>query len=135
MTSDHNWLSPTRYKLRNILTNDWLAKHHAIQNVADSSVRRLPHLLQIEFFYTGFVWGDGCTLHSNAMLQNGMCRVDGYLIVCGITIFDAQVVVLKIDIEIRKNESVLNELPHDARHFIAIEFDYWVYDFDFGCHC
>ena len=69
------------------------------------------------------------------MLQNGIGRVNRHLIICRVTIFDAQVVVLKIDVEVRQDEAVLNELPHDASHFVAIKFDDWVYDFDFGCHC
>ena len=135
MTSNHNWLRPTRNKFWNVLANDWLTENDTIQNVANSAVGRLPHLLQVEFFYTGFIWCDCCAFHANTVLQNGMCRVNRYLIVRCVTIFDAQVVVLKIDVEIRQDESVLNELPHDASHFVAIEFDDWVYDFDFGCHC
>ena len=36
--------------------------------------------------------------------------------------FHSQVVILKIDIEIRQDERVLNELPNNASHLIAIEF-------------
>ena len=89
MTSNHNWLRPTGNKFWNVLTNDRLAEHHAVQNIANGAVWRLPHLLQIEFFYTGFIWRDCCALHANTVLQNGMRRVDSDLIVCGVTIFDA----------------------------------------------
>ena len=44
-----------------------------------------------------------------------------------------KVVVLKIDIEVRNNEAVLDELPDDASHFITIEFDDRIFNLDL-CH-
>jgi len=44
-----------------------------------------------------------------------------------------KVVVLKIDVEVRHDESVLDELPDDARHFVAIEFDDCIFNLDL-CH-
>ena len=34
--------------------------------------------------------------------------------------FHTEVVVLKIDIKVRENEGIFDELPHDAGHLIAI---------------
>ena len=45
MTPNHNRFSPARHQLGNVVTNNRFAKHHAIQNVADRPVWRLPHLL------------------------------------------------------------------------------------------
>ena len=45
----------------------------------------------------------------------------------------AKVVVLKIDIEVRNNEAVLNELPDDASHLVAVEFDNRIFNLDL-CH-
>ena len=44
-----------------------------------------------------------------------------------------EVVVLKVDIEVWKDQAVFNELPDDARHFIAIELDDRIVNLDF-CH-
>ena len=43
-----------------------------------------------------------------------------------------EVVILKIDIEVREDEAVLDELPNDASHFVAIEFDDGIINLDFG---
>ncbi|CAB4797224.1 unannotated protein [freshwater metagenome] len=43
-----------------------------------------------------------------------------------------EVVVLEIDVEVREDEAVLDELPNDARHFVAIEFDDGVINLNFG---
>jgi hypothetical protein len=43
-----------------------------------------------------------------------------------------KVVVLKIDVKVREDEAVLDELPNDASHFVAIEFDDGIINLDFG---
>ena len=43
-----------------------------------------------------------------------------------------EVVILKIDIEVREDEAVLDELPNDASHFVAVEFDDGIINLDFG---
>lgn len=45
----------------------------------------------------------------------------------------AEVVVLKVDVEIREDEAVFDELPDNARHFVAIEFDDGIVNLDL-CH-
>jgi len=48
-----------------------------------------------------------------------------------VAIFDAKVEIEKLDVEIGVNQLVLDELPDDARHLVAIEFDDRVFDLDF----
>jgi hypothetical protein len=48
--------------------------------------------------------------------------------------FNTEVVILKVDVEVRKNQAIFNELPHDASHLVAIEFNYGIEDFDFSSH-
>lgn len=38
----------TRHNAGDVGDNDGLAEHRSVENVADSSVRRLPHFLQLE---------------------------------------------------------------------------------------
>ena len=73
MTPNHYRLSPAGHQLGNIVANNWLTEHHAIQNVSNGSVWRLPHLLQIEFFNTRFVWGDSRTFDADTVLQDCIC--------------------------------------------------------------
>jgi hypothetical protein len=47
---------------------------------------------------------------------------------------NAQVVVLQIDVEIRQDQAILNEGPHDASHLIAIKLDYRIEYFNFSSH-
>jgi hypothetical protein len=44
---------------------------------------------------------------------------------------DAQVEVLNVDVEIRKNELLLDQLPDDAGHLITIDIDNGVLNLDF----
>lgn len=47
---------------------------------------------------------------------------------------NSEVVVLEVDIEVRQDQSIFDELPHDARHLVAIEFDYGIENLDFCGH-
>ena len=49
--------------------------------------------------------------------------VDGDLVVGGVAVLDAEVVVLQVDVEVRQDQRVLDELPDDPGHLVAVEFD------------
>ena len=40
-----------------------------------------PHLLQVEFFDTGFVWSDSGAFNTDTVLDNGIGSVNRYLII------------------------------------------------------
>jgi hypothetical protein len=48
------------------------------------------------------------------------------------THLNREVKVLDRNVDVREDETFLDVLPHDARHFIAIHFDYGVLDGDLG---
>ena len=54
------------------------------------------------------------------MLFNRVSGINSYLITGGIPIFDAEVVVTKIHVQIGKDEFVTDLLPNNAGHFIAV---------------
>jgi len=85
-------------------------------------------LLELEFLDPSLVWGDGCTLDTDRVFQNGIGRVHSDLVVRLISIRQTEVVVLQVDIEVRMYELVLDVLPYYPRHLIAIELDYGVFD-------
>jgi len=58
------------------------------------------------------------------MLFDGVGGIDRDLIVSLVALFNTQVVILEVNIEVGVNEAVFDELPDDARHFVAIEFDH-----------
>ncbi len=58
--------------------------------------------------------------------------LDRDLVVGGVAMFDAEVVVVEIDIEERQDQLVLDQLPDNPGHFVAVELDDRVRDLDFG---
>ena len=70
VASDDDRLGPARDKTRDILADDGFAEHDAAQDIADGAVRRLPHLLELEFFHPRFVGGDGGALNAHTILLN-----------------------------------------------------------------
>ena len=134
VTTDDDGLGPPRHQTRHVLNKNRLAKHDAVEDVADGAVRRLPHLFEVEFFDACFVGGDGGALHAHAVLQDGVGRIDGDLITRFVAVFDAQVVVIELDIEIREDQAIFDEGPDDAGHFVAVEVDNRGYDFNLFCH-
>ncbi|OIQ64667.1 hypothetical protein GALL_537810 [mine drainage metagenome] len=60
--------------------------------------------------------------------------VDGDLVVGAVTLLDAEVVVFQVDVEIGQDQLLLDEIPDDAGHFVAVEFDDGVGYLDLGHH-
>ena len=89
MTPNHDRLVPVRHQFRNVLADNRLTKHNAIQNVANRAVWRLPHLLQIKFFNSCFVRGYRCTLHANTVFQDRICCINCHLVASRITVLNA----------------------------------------------
>jgi hypothetical protein len=123
VTADDDRLGPARHEARHVLHHDRLAEHDAIENVADRAVRRLPHLLQLEFFDAGFVRRDGRAFHGDAVFLGGFGRVDGHLVVGGVAVLDREVVILQVDVEIGEDQALLDERPDDPGHLVAIHLD------------
>src|SRR5665647_897161 len=89
----------------------------------------LPYLdINLEYYDLGIenrdATGDQVTIDSaHAIAKHGVGGVDRHLVSCGVAVLDAQVVVLKVDVEVRKDQAVLDELPDDPRHLVAVELD------------
>src|SRR6202042_834930 len=101
-------------------------------DVADGAVRAPPHLFQMEFFDPRFIWGDGRAFDANASGLDRLGGVDRDLVVCRVAILDREIVVLEIDVQIGMDKLVANQLPDDARHLVAVEFDDRIRDLDLG---
>jgi hypothetical protein len=69
-------------------------------------------------------------LDAHAVLADGVAGVDRDLIPGGVTVLDAQVEVLQVDVEVRQDQLVLDERPDDAGHLVAVELDDRVLDLD-----
>ena len=123
VAADDERLGPAGHQPRHVLADDRLAEDHAAQDVADGAVGRLPHLLELELFDARLVRRDGRALDADAVLLGGVGGIDGHLVVGLVAILDAEVVVLEVHVEVGVDQLVLDELPDDARHLIAVHLD------------
>ena len=121
--ADDDRVGPARHEPRDAGHHDRLAEHHAAEDVADRAVRRPPHLLQAELGDAVLVRRDGGALDADAVPLDRVGGVDRHLIVRRVAVLDGQVVVLKVNLEIRQDQLVLDELPDDPRHLVAVELD------------
>ena len=130
MTAYDDWFGPARHKARNIATQDGLTEHRTAENVTNCAIRRAPHLLEAEFLDPRFVGRDGGAFDTDAMFFDRLSRVDRDLIIRLVAIFHAKIVIGQIDVEIGEDQTVLDPLPYNACHLVAIEFHNGVRDLD-----
>src|SRR5690606_33875699 len=130
VTTDDDRLGPPGHQARHVGDDDRLAEDDAAEDVADRAVGALPHLLEPELLHPRLVRRDGRALDPDAVLLDGVGRVDRDLVVGLVALLDAQVVVLEVDVQVRVDQPLLDELPDDARHLVAIELDDRVGDLD-----
>src|SRR3954463_730725 len=130
VTADDDRLGPPRHQPRHVRHDDRLAEDHAAEDVADGPVRGAVHPLQAELLDARLVRRDGRALDPDAVALDGLGRVDRDLVVGLVALLDAEVVVLQVDVEVREDQLILDELPDDPGHLIAVEFDDGSLDLD-----
>src|SRR5690606_7456641 len=123
VTADADRLLPAGYGPRHVGHDDRLAEDDSAEAVTDRAVPGLPHLLEAELLDARLVRGDGGALDAHAVLPDGVGGVNGDLVVGGIAVLDAEVVVLQVDVEVGKDQLVLDELPDDPGHLVAVKLD------------
>ena len=126
---------PCRHQTGDVLDHDRLAEDRAVKYVADGAVGAFPHLLQVELLHAILVRSDGRAFDAYAILTDGMGGIDRHLVVRLVAVFHTKVVVLDVDIQVGKDELVLDEFPDDAGHLVAVQLHYGVGYFDLLCHC
>ena len=132
MAADDDRVRPSRDQPRHVRHDDRLAEDDAAEDVADRSVGRLPHLLEVEFLHPRFVGRDGRAFDADAMLLDCLGRLDGDPVVGLVALFDAQIVIEQLDVEIGLDQPFPNPLPDDSSHFVAVELDDGVLHLDLG---
>ena len=130
VAADDDRLGPAGHQARHVRDHDRLAEDDATEDVPDRPVRRAVHLLEAELLDPGLVGGDRRALDPDAVLLDRVRRIDRDLVVGRVAAFDAEVVVLEVDVEVRKDQLILDERPDDPGHLVAVEFDYRIVDFD-----
>ncbi|AFT99004.1 NADP-dependent isocitrate dehydrogenase [Nocardia brasiliensis ATCC 700358] len=132
VAADDDRLGPAGHQARDVGDDDRGAEDGAAEDVADGAVGRAPHLLQAEFLDAGLVRRDGGAFDADAVALDRLGGIDGDLVVCLVPVLDAQVVVLEVHVEIRMDQLVLDELPDDPGHLVAVEFDDGAFNLDLG---
>jgi hypothetical protein len=89
----------------------------------DRPVGRAVHALEAELLDPGLVGGDRRALHADAVLLDRVGGVDRDLVVGRVAALDPEIEVLQVDLEVRKDQGVLDELPDDPGHLVAVELD------------
>jgi len=64
-----------------------------------------------------------------------MGGVDRHLVIGGVAVFNREVVVFDVEIEIGQDQLFLDELPDDAGHLVAVEIDDRVCNLDLVHEC
>ena len=130
VAADDDRLGPAGHETRHVLADDRLAENGAAEDVADGAVRRFPHFLELEFLHARFVGRDRRAFDGDAVFLGGFGGVDGDLVVGLVAVLDREVVIFEIDVEIGMDQLVLDEMPDDPGHFVAIHFDDRIGDLD-----
>ena len=84
----------------------------------------------MEFFDPLFIGRDRRALYPDAIFLDRVGRIDGDLVVGLVALFNRQIIVFQIDVEIGQNEPLADPLPDDAGHFVAVEFNDRVFHLD-----
>src|ERR1700733_15921128 len=88
--------------------------------------------MQVELFYPRLVGGDGGAFDADAVELDRLSGLDGDLIVGLVALVDAEIEIFEIDLEAGVNKLVLDQLPNDPGHLVAVHLDDGVGDLDFG---
>ena len=86
--------------------------------------------LSLNSFDARFVGGDGGAFDGDAVFLDRLGGVDGHLVVGLVAVLDREVVIFQVDVEIGKDQLVLDELPDDPGHFVAVHLDDRIGDLD-----
>ena len=121
MSADDDGLGPAGHEAGDVIDDDRFSEDGATNDVSDGTVGRLPHLLEVELGDASLVRRDRGALDADLAGLDGVSGVDGHLIVCGVTVLHAEIEVLDVEIQVRVNQLVLDQLPDDSGHLITVE--------------
>ena len=120
VTGNGNGFLPVLYAWLDSLYYNRGTEHGSIQNGTDGTIRTFVHFFQCVLFHSGFIGSDGCTFYSNAIFLCSFCCIYSYLIICFISVFQAKIIVLCVQINKRKKKLILDHLPEDSGHLVSV---------------
>jgi len=131
VSANNDRLRPTRDKSWDIIDDNRLSEHSAVENVPNGSVGRLPHLLKLKLFDTIFIRGNSSAFDSDFMFEHSVGTVDSHLVISLVSIFNRQIIVIRFQIDVRVDMLFLDPSPNDFGHFVSVNVDYFLIYFDF----
>ena len=134
MSSNDDGFFPARDESGDVADDDGFSEDGAVENVPDGSIWAFPHFLQFELLNSGLIGSNGGTFDTDLTLFDGISGIDGDLVICGISIFHAQIKIFDREVEEGENKFILDSLPDNPCHLIAIELSNWVWRQQGGAH-
>lgn len=104
VSADDDGLGPAGNASGDVVHDDGLTEDGAADDVANSAVGGLPHLLETELLDSCLVSSDGRALDADLAGLDRIGTVNAHLIVGGIAVLNAQVVVLDVEVQVGENE-------------------------------
>ena len=123
MTGNGDGLFPAGDKRSDAFYNDRSTENSSVQKGTDGTIGGFPHFRQVVFLHTVCVRGDGSAFYSNTIFFGSHCRVNRNLIFGGFTMFQSQIIILGVQIDVGGEQDILNHLPDDTGHLVAIHFN------------
>ena len=123
VSTNDNWSLPAWNEFRDVANDDGCSEDSTADNVSDGSVRRLPHLFEAELLNTGLIRSDSGALDTNLAGLDCLSSLNGNLIVGGVTILHAEIEVLDIQVQVREDKLILDQLPDNSGHLITVHLD------------
>ena len=102
MTGQRNRFFPVLYTGFNSLYNDRCPKHGAVKRGADRPVRTFPHFFQMIFRHARRIGRDRRAFDRHSVFLCRLRRIDRHLIVCLIAVFQAEIIIFRLQIDIRQ---------------------------------
>ena len=124
VAGDGDGLFPVAHDRLDGIEQDRRAKDRAVQDGADGAVRAFPHLGQLRVL--GHPLGirrDRRAFDGHTVFSRGQRRVDGDLILRLVAVQQAKVIILGLQLDERADQLVLDHLPEDSGHFVAVHLD------------
>ena len=121
MTGDGDGLFPVLYDGMDGVDADGRAEHGAVQNGADRAVRALPHFGELRILHHALlVRRDGGAFDGHAEAAGGVGGLDRHLILRLVAVQQAEVIILGLQLHKGQDEFVLDHLPKDTGHLVAV---------------
>ena len=135
VTANNDRLGPKRNKSGNILDDDGFSEHSPVEEVSDCAIGGFPHFFKVEFFDSCLIGSNGSTFNANFAFFDEFGGVQSDLVVSFVPVLYAEIKVLSIEFKVGLYEIILDLLPDNSGHFIAIKISHGVLNLDFAEAC